>query len=236
MFAQAISRQRSSGPCAAIATGSTKRLTIRSISRAFIGVSRRRVAIGACPAQYEGCPERSRPQKPKSAMSGSPIGQRQAWAVSVWMVAVGATSKAMRGILTTCSRGARGACGLRVPPGVARTRLGGRPPIGRAGASRPAMPRRWTLPMTALLETPPSCRATWLAERPSRHILVSASMRSSFHSNAQPPIEAPTPSGHGALESSGVHRPAVCLHRTDGDIYGRCNMLTQCLIRLVNQT
>ena len=36
--------------------------------------------------------------------------------------------------------------------------------------------------ITALRETPPSCRATWLAESPSRHMRVRDSIRSSSHS------------------------------------------------------
>jgi hypothetical protein len=56
----------------------------------------------------------------------------------------------------------RGLAGRLTPPELARIRVEGRPPraLGRVGASRPAMPRRWTLPMTALRETPPNCRAT----------------------------------------------------------------------------
>src|SRR6185312_10295826 len=49
----------------------------------------------------------------------------------------------------------------------------------RLGLARPAKPRRWTLPITALRVTPPRARAIWLAERPSVQSVLSCSTRSS---------------------------------------------------------
>src|SRR6201996_8326964 len=50
---------------------------------------------------------------------------------------------------------------------------------GFEGAARPERPRRWTLPITALRVTPPSCLAIWLAERPSCQSFLRSSTRSS---------------------------------------------------------
>ena len=49
----------------------------------------------------------------------------------------------------------------------------------RDGLARPASPRRWTFPITALRVTPPSARAIWLADSPSVQRFLSCSTRSS---------------------------------------------------------
>jgi hypothetical protein len=97
-------------------------------------------------------------------------------------VAVGEVSK----IRTGAARGARGAILHRAPLGLMRATAGGRPleARGRLGPERAEMPRRCILPITALRETPPSRRATWLALNPSRHICVSSATRKSFQSMA----------------------------------------------------
>src|SRR5205085_3330218 len=58
---------------------------------------------------------------------------------------------------------------------------------GLDGVARPERPRRWTLPITALRVTPPSCLAIWLAERPS----CQSFFRSSTRSSVQPMISPP---------------------------------------------
>src|SRR6266478_8667535 len=50
---------------------------------------------------------------------------------------------------------------------------------GFDGVARPERPRRWTLPITALRVTPPSCLAIWLAESPSCQSFLRSSTRSS---------------------------------------------------------
>src|SRR5690606_12033802 len=59
---------------------------------------------------------------------------------------------------------------------------------GRDGVARPAKPRRWTLPITALRVTPPSCFAIWLAESPSAHSLRSSATRSSDQPMCSSPL------------------------------------------------
>ena len=67
-------------------------------------------------------------------------------------------------------RGARCDGGALLGAGCGRIAAG----LGAAGRLR-----RWTLPMTALRLTPPSCAAIWLALKPSAQSLVSLSTRSS---------------------------------------------------------
>src|SRR5258706_12919878 len=88
----------------------------------------------------------------------------------------------------------RGADGAEVTGRAGRGALNdGR--AGLDGVARPERPRRWTLPITALRVTPPSCLAIWLADRPSSQSLFSISTRSSVQPMARlhPPSDAPDP-------------------------------------------
>ncbi len=58
-------------------------------------------------------------------------------------------------------------------------RCAGRASLVPPALARPGRLRRWTLPMTALRLTPPSCAAIWLALRPSAQSFFSLSTRSS---------------------------------------------------------
>ena len=94
------------------------------------------------------------------------MGQRQLSSVSVSTVAVGSASMITMG----AERGTLGGTARREPPALARAALAGRPPErGRLGEERPEMPKRWTLPITALRETPPSNLAIWPALKPACH-------------------------------------------------------------------
>src|ERR1700752_5142130 len=72
---------------------------------------------------------------------------------------------------------------------------------GFDGAARPDRPNRWTLPITALRVTPPSCFAIWLAERPSIHSFFRVSTRSSVQ-----PIALLQPLPHALVRPHGPRR------------------------------
>src|SRR5215469_16811130 len=78
---------------------------------------------------------------------------------------------------SSSTTGGSGACARMETLGVMERR--GRSLL--AGLARPARPRRWTLPMTALRVTPPSTRAIWLADSPSVQSDLSCSTLSSVH-------------------------------------------------------
>src|SRR5579859_2585415 len=117
------------------------------------------------------------------------MGHLHMWAPSVSTVAVpgSSTKGSARGAGTWCGRGSS----ARVR-GCEEIGRGGRGALnagrlGCEGVARPDSPRRWTLPITALRVTPPSCLAIWLADRPSIHNFLSVSTRSSVQPMAQPP-------------------------------------------------
>ncbi len=142
-----------------------------------------RYATRSCSEQYGPEPDR-RPQNVKPSDSGSPIGHLHICAPSVSNVAApGSSSRGTWGSASGSAGTARRVARGRV---VAAGRDGrGALKAGRAGCDglgRPLRPRRCTLPMTALRVTPPSCRATWLADKPSSHSFFKVEIRSSDQS------------------------------------------------------
>jgi hypothetical protein len=89
---------------------------------------------------------------------------------------------------------------------------------GRDGVARPARPRRWTLPITALRVTPPSCLAIWLADSPSAHSLRSSATRSSFQPMFKP--LCPWPRISPGMRRHFAHFAKLSTNRsaTNGDI------------------
>src|SRR5215475_6446754 len=69
--------------------------------------------------------------------------------------------------------------------------------------ARPERPRRWTLPITALLVIPPSSAAIWLADNPSAHSFF----RSSTLSSVQPMALSPSDSRPWMQPNPAVGRP-----------------------------
>src|SRR5215203_5097142 len=147
------------------------------------------------------------PQKRKSAVVGSPIGQRHMDSRSSMIVTRSdggtATSRAAPVSATSSSAGRAGpgvgaATGSRAGGPAGRSTFRGfGSPVGPA-LTRPDRPRRWTLPITALREHPPISAAIWLALRPSAHSRFRSSTRSSVQVIAASVI-------HGLL--LGSHHP-----------------------------
>ena len=144
----------------------------------------RRYAFGACP------------QKKKSSVPGSPIGQRQVRSESMRILTRSPFGMSMRRMGSGSGSGRRAGSGRwaglsAVAPAVGRIRRPGwvgsrvrrvRGRAARCGVARPESPRRCTLPMTALRVTPWLSRpAIWLALRPSFQSFLRSSTRSSVH-------------------------------------------------------
>src|SRR5215218_236344 len=123
----------------------------------------------------------------------------------MWEGSDEATRRGMAGEAET-GRGARGALKLA--------------PAGRDGVARPDRPSRWTLPITALRVTPPSCLAIWLALRPSSQSFFSEATRSSV----QPPIVAVI------VQPPAVRRPGGCRRLNLVFTSGRCARLSLDLV------
>jgi hypothetical protein len=137
-----------------------------------------------------------RPHQLKAGSLGSPIGQRQAWRGRA------ARSRTVPIASTGAGRGRRSAAAdiAGGPPagrvgggegakrrGADRTGVAARRP-GPEGGLRPAKPRRWILPITALRLTDPKALAIWLALCP----WAKSAFRRSTRASDQPPARPET--------------------------------------------